>query len=60
MSYDITYMWNLIKMTQKNVQNTDSNISKPNLWLSKGKCGGDRINQGGGIDIHITIYKIDR
>ena len=41
--YHITYMWNLIKNdTNKLIYETetDSQISKSNIWLPKGKCGG--------------------
>ena len=41
--YHITYMWNLIKNdTNKLIYETetDSQISKSNIWLPKGKHGG--------------------
>ena len=38
-SYDSTYMWNLIKMIQKNL--FTKQILKSNLWLPKGKGGGE-------------------
>ena len=37
---DITNIWNLIKMTQKNLfmkQKQTQRFLKPNLWLPKGK-----------------------
>ena len=38
-SYEITNTWNLIKNDMKTYKtNTESKISKPNLWLPKGKC----------------------
>ena len=44
MSYDITYMWNLIKKKDTNEliykTGTGSQISKSNLWLPEGKGGG--------------------
>ena len=37
-TYDITYMWKLIEMIQKNsFLKPNSQISKSNLWLPKGK-----------------------
>ena len=42
--YDITYIWNLIKNDTNGLiykTETDSQISKSNLWLPKGKCGGN-------------------
>ena len=42
-SYDITYMWNLIKNDINELfykTETDSQILKSNLWLPKGKHGG--------------------
>ena len=45
-SYEITNMWTLIKNDTKELvykTETDSKISKPNVWLLKGKCGvGDK------------------
>ena len=38
-SYDSTYMWNLIKMIQKNL--FTKQILKSNLWLPKWKGGGE-------------------
>ena len=42
--YDITHMWNLIFKNDTNEltykTETDSQISKTNLWLPKGKHGG--------------------
>ena len=44
-SYDITHMWNLTLRNDINEliykTETDSQISKTNLWLSKGKHGGE-------------------
>ena len=40
-SYDITYMWNLIKIIFIYKTEIDSEISKTNLWLPKGKGQGD-------------------
>ena len=41
-SYEIINMCNLVKIIQKILQNRiDSKISKPNLWLLTGKCGGE-------------------
>ena len=44
MSYDITYMWNLKKKkngTSEFIYKTDSQTQKTNLWLPKGKDGGE-------------------
>ena len=56
----ISLMWNLIF---KNCTNefiykieTDLQISKTNLWLSKGKCVGGGINQELGMNIHTQLY----
>jgi len=39
-SYGITYIWNLKKLYKRTYKTeTDSKISKPNLWLPKGKWG---------------------
>ena len=35
---------------------TDLQISKTNLWLPKGKHGGEGINQELGINIHTLLY----
>ena len=35
---------------------TDSQISKSNLWLPKGKCGGKVINREIGINIYTLLY----
>ena len=42
-SYDITYVWNLIKMVQKNlfIKQTNSLILKSNLRLPKGNFSGE-------------------
>ena len=62
-SYEITNMWNPIKNNTKELihkTETDSNVSKQNLWLPKGNVGGrDKL---GGWDLHIctTAYKIDK
>ena len=44
-SYDITRMWNLILKNDTNEliykTETDLQISKTNLWLPKGKLGGE-------------------
>ena len=56
-------MWNPIKNNAKELihkTETDSNVSKQNLWLPKGNVGGrDKL---GGWDLHIctTAYKIDK
>ena len=41
--HDITNMWNLKKNTKELIHKTetDSKISKPNLWLPKGKHWGE-------------------
>ena len=41
--YDITYMWNIMKMIQSNIYKTETNseISKLNLELPKGKLWGE-------------------
>ena len=41
--YDITYMWNIMKMIQSNIYETETNseISKLNLELPKGKLWGE-------------------
>ena len=39
-------MWNLIRNYTKEPMHkteTDSKISKPNLWLLKGKCWRDKL-----------------
>ena len=45
---DIPYRWNpILKIDTKELINkteTDSQISKSNLWLLKGKCSGGGIN----------------
>ena len=60
--YDITYMWNLTKNDTNEVvykTETDSQTSKTNLQLPKGKGGWtDRL----GVwdwHIHTTIFKTD-
>ena len=44
-SYDITHMWNLILKSDTNEliykTETDLHILKTNLWLPKGKPGGE-------------------
>ena len=49
-SYDITHMWNLIFLNDRNEiiykTETDLKISKTNLWSSKGKCGWGRDKSG--------------
>ena len=56
-SYDITYMQNLKKCTSELIYKTetDSQTSKTNLLLPKGKCG-ERINWETGIDIYTLLY----
>ena len=50
-------MWNLIKITQKNLFNkTNSEISKPILWLLS--VGGGN-NWEGGNNICALLYKIE-
>ena len=47
MSYDITYMWNLKKKYWNELiykTETDSQTSKTNLWVPKGKCCRRGIN----------------
>ena len=50
MSYDITHMWNLILKNDTNEliykTETDSLISKTNLWLPRGKGRGGRDKLG--------------
>ena len=43
MSFDITYIWNLKKKkdTSELIYKTDSQPQKTNLWLPKGKEGGE-------------------
>ena len=56
MSYEITNMWNLIKMIQKNLCIKQKQTSKPNLWLPKGKhCGEEWI---GRLELAYTHYYI--
>ena len=46
MTYDVTYMWNLTSNTNESVYKTeiDSQTSKTNLWLPKGKeVGGGKL-----------------
>ena len=42
-SYDITYMWNLKNDTNELIYKTetDSQTQKANVWLPKGKGGGE-------------------
>ena len=42
-SYDITYMWELKYYTNELIYKTetDSQTQKTNLWLTKGKGGGE-------------------
>ena len=54
-------MWNLKYDTNKLIYKTktDSQTQKTNLWLPKGKGGGDKL----GVwdqQIQTTIYKIDK
>ena len=56
--YDITYMWNLKYDTNELIYRQ---TQKTKLWLPKGKTvGAGGINEEFGINIHKTIYKIDR
>ena len=63
MSYDITHMQNLIFKKDTNELTykieTDLKISKTNLWLPKGKCGGRDKSEAWDEHTHTTIYKID-
>ena len=43
-TYYITYMWNLNFKNDTNETETDSQTSKTNLWLTKGKRGRGGIN----------------
>ena len=57
-SYDITNMWNLTKIIQKNlfIRQKDSNIWKQNLWLLKRKCWGKGwIGRLGSAYTHYSI-----
>ena len=52
-------MWNLIKMMQKNLfikTEANSQISKSNVWLPKGKPWEGGMNQKDGIDICTLLY----
>ena len=49
-SYDITYMWNLIKNTNELIHKTetDSQILKSNLWYKRGNVrGSDKLGDWG-------------
>ena len=39
-SYDITYIWSLIKMIQMNLFKKQKQTLETNLWLLKGTDGG--------------------
>ena len=59
-SYDITCMWNLKKKKDTNELiykiETDSQTLKTNLWLPKGKSGGEgKIRSLGLTDMHYYI-----
>ena len=60
-SHDITYMWNLIKNDTKELiykRETNAQISKPNLWLPKGKLwSGDKWGEWD-WHIHTTLCRI--
>ena len=52
-------MWNLIKRDTKELIykiETNSQISKSNLWLPKGKLSGGRINWEDGINTYTLLY----
>ena len=55
-------MWNLIKNDINELiykRETDSQISRTNLWLPKGKRGGGRDKSGAWDEhTHTPIYKI--
>ena len=55
-SYDITHMWNLKNDTNELIYETetDSQIQKTNLWLSKGKVRGR--DKSGTQDQQIVLY----
>ena len=56
-------MWNLKSDKNELIYKTeiDSQTWKTNLWLPRGKGrGGGGINWEFGINIHTTIYKIDK
>ena len=58
--YDLTYIWNLIKSdTKKLICKTETQISKPILWLPWVKPLWGRKNWEGGNNIHTLLYKID-
>ena len=40
-SYDIAYMWNLKKCTNELIYKTETQTSETNVWLPKGKGGGE-------------------
>ena len=58
MSYDITYIWNLIKMIQKDlfIGQKQTQISKLVLWLPKGKEWGGGMDAEEGIGICTLMY----
>ena len=57
----ISLIHRIIKMIQNNIYKTETNsqISKSNLWLPKEKTCGGGINWGDGIGIYTTMYRID-
>ena len=57
-SYDITYMWNIKKMTQMNLftkQKQTQRLWKQTYGYQRGKVGGG-INKDFGINIYILLY----
>ena len=56
-SYEITNMWNLIKVTQKNLQNRNGlKDSEKKSLVTKGEMGQGRINEKVGINIYTLLY----
>ena len=61
-SYHVTYMWNLKYEMNKWANEliykteTDSQTSKTNLWLPKGKRGGGGVDWEFGIDMYTLVY----
>ena len=51
-------MWNLKNETNELMYKTeiDPQTQKTNLWLSKGKGGGEGINQEFGISMYTLLY----
>ena len=58
MPYDITYTWNLKYDTNELIYKTEteSQIQRMKLWLTKGKGGKEGINKEFGISRYKILY----